>query len=91
LNIQRRVFVKGEVQGVGFRASTLHEALKHPELRGYVRNLTDGRVEAVFSGSENDVLTMVQWCKHGPRSANVTELEVREEKPDSSLKNFDIR
>jgi acylphosphatase len=89
--IQRRVYVSGRVQGVGFRASTAGEAQKYLGLRGFVRNLEDGRVEAVFNGSESDVLAMVAWCKQGPSSARVTELRVVEEHPDETLPEFKIR
>jgi acylphosphatase len=90
MNIQRRVYVSGRVQGVSFRASTFREVQKFPHLKGYVRNLEDGRVEAVFSGSEEDVLAMVAWCKTGPALAEVTDLEVREEKIDGKLVKFFI-
>ena len=86
--IQRRVFVTGRVQGVGFRYSTVREAEKFPSLRGFVRNLSDGRVEAVFSGTQDEVLAMVAWCRHGPPSAQVSALEVKEEAPDAALGQF---
>ena len=88
--IQRRIFVSGLVQGVGYRASTSREAQRFPGLRGYVRNLEDGRVEAVFSGDADAVLAMVAWCRHGPSSARVTALEVREEPVDAGLDAFGI-
>ena len=77
--IQRRVFVKGRVQGVGFRAATARVAAQFPQVGGLVRNLADGRVEALFAGPEADVLALVSWCKQGPATAKVTHLEVREE------------
>ena len=89
--IQRHVFVKGRVQGVGFRLSLVREARKYAGLRGFVRNLDDGRVEAVFLGEQGDVLALVAWCKVGPPSAQVKELDVREEKTDSSLESFEIQ
>jgi acylphosphatase len=89
--IQRRIIASGRVQGVSYRASTDREASRYPGLRGFVRNLPDGRVEAVFSGNEPDVLAMVKWCSHGPSLAQVTKLEVVEEKFDLSLPLFEIR
>jgi acylphosphatase len=68
--------------------STVREALKHAAVRGYVRNLEDGRVEAVFAGPSPMVLSLVSWCKTGPSSARVSALEVREEAVDSSLQGF---
>jgi acylphosphatase len=65
--------------------------MRHLSLRGFVRNLPDGRVEAVFLGDEADVQAMVQWCSHGPPAARVTDLEVIDEAVDSSLPAFEIR
>lgn len=89
--IQRHVWVSGKVQGVGFRAYVFHEAQKIADLRGFVRNLTDGRVEAVFIGEEKSVLELVAACRKGPGGrAEVTRLEVLEEKIDSELGFFQI-
>lgn len=88
--IQRRVFVTGRVQGVSYRANTAKAAAKHAGLKGFVRNLSDGRVEAVFQGDEASVLAMVEWCRKGPILAKVTALEVREESPDPSLGDFSV-
>jgi acylphosphatase len=88
--IQRRVTVSGRVQGVGFRAATFQVAKSHSTLKGYVRNLRDGRVEAVFSGPEEDVLAMTAWCREGPNMAEVLEFDVREENPDPNLQEFQM-
>lgn len=88
--IQRRVWVSGRVQGVGFRASTAQEGLKFPGLRGYVKNLADGRVEAVFCGEREAVEAMVEWSKRGPRSARVDEIVVQNEEVDSELPLFGV-
>lgn len=89
--IQRHVFIEGAVQGVGFRRSTELQAARYPRLKGWVRNLDDGRVEAVFSGEERDVLEMVAWATHGPPSARVTRIRVVEEVPDSRLGVFEVK
>lgn len=88
--IQRRVFVSGLVQGVSFRASTLKAARHFSNLKGFVRNLKDGRVEAVFLGEEKEVFAMVEWCTQGPKSAKVERIEVKEEVPSASLVLFKI-
>jgi len=75
-----RVLVSGDVQGVGFRWSTRDEAAGRG-LNGWVRNLADGRVEAVFEGPPGDVDEMVAWCRRGPRWATVSRVEVVEEEP----------
>ncbi|MGZ3708172.1 MAG: acylphosphatase [Bdellovibrionota bacterium] len=86
--MQKRVFVTGVVQSVGFRASTRQQARLYPLLRGWVRNLPDGRVEAVFSGALPEVDAMVEWCRHGPSSAVVEKIEILSEPVDSSLTSF---
>jgi acylphosphatase len=83
------VFVAGSVQGVFFRYET-RERARTRGLAGWVRNLPDGRVEAVFEGPREVVEPMVEWCRSGPRGAEVTEVEVVEEKPEG-LHGFDVR
>lgn len=88
--IQRRLLISGRVQGVGFRASTVRAASAYPALRGFVRNLPDGRVEAVFAGSESEVLEMVRWCHQGPPSARVSQVEIFEEPVSPDLGVFGV-
>ena len=64
------IVVSGRVQGVWFRATTREEATRLG-LRGWVRNLPDGRVEALFEGEENPLLRMLAWCRSGPPGARV--------------------
>lgn len=78
--IRRRVVVSGRVQGVWFRDSCRSEA-ERLDLRGWVRNLADGRVEAVFEGERGSVEAMTAWCRHGPPLAVVTDVGVDEEPP----------
>lgn len=78
--IRRRVLVSGLVQGVWFRDSCRTEA-RRKGVSGWVRNREDGRVEAVFEGGADDVLTLVNWCMHGPPRARVGDVEVIEEDP----------
>jgi acylphosphatase len=74
------VFVSGQVQGVFFRAECASRA-RQRGLGGFVRNLPDGRVEALFEGEPADVDAMVEWCYSGPRWAEVEKVEVAEEEP----------
>jgi acylphosphatase len=83
------VLVAGNVQGVFFRYETRQLARSH-RLGGWVRNLPDGRVEAVFEGPEATVEAMVDWCRRGPRGARVTEVEVISEEPEG-LAAFEVR
>jgi acylphosphatase len=62
--------VSGVVQGVGFRASTVGEA-RRLGLRGWVRNLADGRVEIEAEGGRAALAALVRWCERGPPSAQV--------------------
>lgn len=84
------VFISGSVQGVFFRASTQKAAIFF-KLTGWVRNLPDGRVEAVFEGNDGDVDAMVDWCKEGPPFARVADIEVIEEAVSGEYRQFDIR
>jgi len=79
--IRRRVIVTGRVQGVFFRATCAREATRR-DVRGWVRNTFDGRVEAVFEGSEVAVTAIVAWSCEGPSGAVVDDVEVRAETPE---------
>ncbi len=68
------VEIEGRVQGVGFRFATYDQAVGLG-LRGWVRNLSDGRVEAEFMGRRDVLERMLQWCRVGPRMAHVTHVE----------------
>jgi acylphosphatase len=87
--IRRRVLVSGEVQGVGFRENCRRQANAH-RVAGWVRNRADGHVEAVFEGEPAAVEAMVDWCRHGPRWAAVTGLDVRDE-PAQGDEGFRVR
>jgi acylphosphatase len=87
--IRARVLVRGLVQGVWFRESCRTEAAAL-DLAGWVRNLADGRVEAVFEGPEAAVERMVAWCRDGPARARVDGVEVRREEPTGEP-NFHVR
>ncbi|MFB6109906.1 MAG: acylphosphatase [Halodesulfurarchaeum sp.] len=83
------VFVSGTVQGVYFRANTREEARKR-SVDGWVRNLEDGRVEAVFEGPESAVEEMIEWCHEGSPKATVTDVSVTWEEPTGE-EGFEIR
>jgi acylphosphatase len=78
--IRRRVVVRGLVQGVFFRDTCRREATAHG-VNGWVRNLPDRSVEAVFEGPSDAVESMITWARRGPDLAHVTEIEVTEEQP----------
>jgi acylphosphatase len=82
-----RVLVSGRVQGVFFRYTCAREAAS-VGLRGTVRNLVDGRVEALFQGPKPDVERLIAWCHEGPPAARVTDVSVAWETIDASLPPF---
>ncbi len=87
--IRRRVLVSGRVQGVGFR-DTCQRVAAERGVTGWVRNLGDGRVEAVFEGAAEQVDEMVAWAQHGPRTASVADIAVQTE-PAEGLTEFLVR
>ncbi|HIE13136.1 MAG TPA: acylphosphatase [Desulfotomaculum sp.] len=88
--VRAHVIVKGRVQGVYFRDSTREEAFA-AGVNGWVRNLPDGSVEAVFEGKREAVERLISWCKKGPPAARVTEVTVNWEDRWENLGGFSIR
>jgi acylphosphatase len=74
--VQVHLWISGQVQGVFFRAHTKQKALALG-LAGWVKNLPSGRVEAVFQGDKTKVEKMINWCHHGPLSAEVTNVDIK--------------
>lgn len=87
--IRVRVIVSGTVQGVFFRDSCMRRAVED-RVNGWVRNLADGSVEAVFEGEPEAVDAMIDWSRHGPPRASVARVEVHEEPPEG-LDGFAVR
>lgn len=85
----RRVhlFISGRVQGVYFRAHT-RDLAQRLGLRGFARNLPDGRVEVVAEGPEEKIEELVQFCHRGPPLAQVTKVEVLWESPTGEFPSF---
>lgn len=86
--IGRRAVVGGRVQGVGFRYSCASQA-RALGVRGWVRNLVDGRVEVQAEGPEEKVETLLRWLRKGPPFARVTDVTVSEADP-TGAPTFDI-
>ena len=84
------LFISGRVQGVWYRASMSNEGVKIG-LNGWVRNLDDGRVEAVVEGMEDDVQKMITWCRKGPPMARVDDLVMENEAPTGNEPPFKTR
>ncbi len=89
--IIRHCLVSGIVQGVFYRQNTLQQALQY-HITGWVKNLADGRVEAILIGTEESVLSMLEWMAVGPEKAVVTSLEVSDPTDVNieAYKNFEI-
>ncbi len=83
------VFIKGKVQGVYFRHNTKQVATEH-RVTGWVCNLSDGRVEAVFEGYKTDVNDVIEWCHVGPTNSRVHDVDVRFEKYSGEFSSFTI-
>lgn len=90
LKARAHVKVSGRVQGVFFRTETQDEAIRQG-LTGWVRNLPDGRVEAVFEGEKDRVERLIEFCKRGPPGARVTSVEVVWENYTGEFRDFRIR
>lgn len=90
MNVRAHLLISGQVQGVFFRSETSYKAEQH-SVTGWIRNLEDGRVEALFEGEQQNVNQMIEFCKHGSRRARITNVEVRWETHTGEFLDFEIR
>jgi len=86
---RRRIVVSGQVQGVSFRDETRRQA-EDAGVAGWVRNLDDGRVEAVLEGPGEAIERVVAFCRSGPSGAQVDDVSETDEPPEG-LSGFDVR
>ncbi|MEW6722624.1 MAG: acylphosphatase [Candidatus Micrarchaeota archaeon] len=84
------ILVSGDVQGVFFRANAQNEA-RRLGLTGWVRNLEDGRVEAVAEGERNALEKFLEWCGRGPAGASVSGIESEWLAYQGEFRDFSIR
>ena len=89
--VRAHIWVKGRVQGVGFRAHVEYSARQIGELTGWVRNIGYDTVEAVAEGERVDVERLIQAMKEGPRSSRVDEARVEWEEPRGEFEQFGVR
>ncbi|MCK4792240.1 MAG: acylphosphatase [Desulfobacteraceae bacterium] len=87
--VRAHAVIDGRVQGVCFRMDTRLAAAER-NIKGWVRNMRDGRVEAVLEGEENDVKSMLKWCEAGPPLARVNKVAVEWEPHTGQFDAFDI-
>jgi len=90
LKVRTHVYVSGRVQGVLFRSETQDEA-RRQDITGWVRNLADGRVEAVFEGEKDKVEALVEFCRRGPPGARVSKVDVTWEDYTGQFRSFAMR
>jgi len=90
MKVRAHVFISGMVQGVFFRSETRDEAEKLG-VKGWVRNLPDGTVEAVFEGEEKSVKELIEFCRRGPPGARVTDVDIIWENYTGEFRNFEVR
>lgn len=82
------VLISGYVQGIGFRQFVKSKA-KNLNIKGWVKNLPDGGVEAMFVGERSNIEKMIEFCRKGPFLAEVKGVEIKE-LPDQKFESFDI-
>ena len=87
--VRAHVWISGRVQGVSFRAYAEDEAV-YRRIAGWIRNGSDGQVEAVFEGSAAAVDVMIRWCHRGSPASSVTGVDVTWE-PTQDERGFHIR
>jgi len=90
VNIRAHLYISGYVQGVFFRACTRDEALKLG-ISGWVKNLADGRVEAIFEGEQTQVEKIISWCHKGPPGARVKKVDISYEEWTGEFTTFEIK
>lgn len=89
MNVRAHVFISGRVQGVFFRSQTAYEAEKS-NVNGWIRNLLDNRVEAVFEGEKANVERLIEFCKRGPPGARVTHVDLAWQNYSGEFTSFEI-
>ena len=83
------IFISGKVQGVYFRQNTNYKA-EELNIMGWIRNLRDGRVEAVFEGERENIDRLLDWCNDGPKNAIVKDIQIIDEEFKNEYSNFQI-
>ncbi|MFC1478010.1 acylphosphatase [Candidatus Margulisiibacteriota bacterium] len=87
--IRKHIIISGLVQGICFRMHTQRQA-DSLGVKGWVKNLPNGKVEAVFEGYESDVDKLIIWCNQGPPYAEVDNIEIYKEEYTGEFDNFSI-
>lgn len=85
-----RVFISGTVQGVSLRWWIQREAAKY-DIKGWVKNLPDGRVEALLEGEKENIERIIVWMKRGADFAKIDKIEVQWEEYEGEFEEFEIK
>jgi acylphosphatase len=86
----RRLRIEGRVQGVGYRDWLVREA-ERLGIEGWVRNRSDGTVEALLQGSEEAVEALVAWARRGPRGARVSDVQTHAVEQSEAFSRFELK
>ncbi len=84
-----RLLISGKVQGVFFR-ETARKIAEKLNIKGWIKNTADDKVEVMITGAETDVNDFIKWCKKGPERADVKEVLVTKQ-PETVFKKFEVR
>ena len=87
--VRVRLRVEGRVQGVFFRAS-MQEQAKQLGVKGWVRNCSDGSVEVAAEGARSQIDELIAWCRHGPRGAEVGDVQIEWQEFKAEFTDFRI-
>jgi acylphosphatase len=90
MDIRVHILISGKVQGVFFRLETYHRAIEK-NVTGWVKNRSDGRVEAIFEGNKENVQRLIDFCENGPKGAIVNKVEIKWERYTGTFSDFKIR
>lgn len=88
-NVRAHVNISGRVQGVFYRMETKNSAERYG-ITGWVRNKSDGSVEAIFEGDAESVHVIIEWCKQGPSNARVDHVDIQWRDATDEFKDFKI-
>jgi acylphosphatase len=88
-NVRMHLIISGRVQGVCYRMETRYAAERFG-VKGWVKNKADGSVEAVFEGDEESVTHLIEWCRQGPSTARVLDIQIQQEDYLDEFKTFEI-
>ncbi|MBN1218198.1 MAG: acylphosphatase [Anaerolineae bacterium] len=88
--IRARILIEGRLQAMNFRFNTQRQA-KKLELTGFVRTLSDGRIEIEAQGEQNNIEKLLAWCQEEPQSSQIRSILYRYDEPKDNYTDFEVR